>query len=162
VGVLRRAVAAVKGTVWLTRPSGLRQQIDYVEKQLDGFHGLFDQWEARFSELFARFEQQAQAVLPDVLERQQQMSDKLSQMNSGFGAREARLTKWLADLHKSTRQMIDELKHQEAQIARLHEVLGERPLDRPDVVAGIGHDSESLTAHGAIPGVNSPASVDHR
>jgi hypothetical protein len=116
---MKRLVALLKGYLWLARPSGLRHQIDYLERQQDGMHGLFDQWQERFRDLFTRFEQQAQAILPDVLERQQQLGDKLSQLNAGFGAREARLTKWLIELQENGRAILDELRKQQEAVAQL-------------------------------------------
>lgn len=123
MSIFRRFVSAVKGGVWLVRPQGLRHQMEYVERQLDHVHGLFDHWQERFSELFTSFQRQAQSVLPDVVERQQQLGDKLSQLNAGFGAREARITKWLMDLEQNSRQILEALKTQQEQIDQLREAL---------------------------------------
>ncbi len=126
MSILRRFVSALKGAVWLVRPHGLRQQMNYVEHQLDSVHSLFDHWRDRFTELFSNFERQAQAVLPDVVERQHQLGDKLSQLNAGFGAREARLTKWLMEIEQQGKQLLEELKSQQEQLARLREMVQER------------------------------------
>jgi hypothetical protein len=108
--------------------------MNYVENQLDGVHGLFDHWQERFSELFARFDRQAQAVLPDVVERQNQLGDKLSQLNAGFGAREARLTKWLMEIEQQCRQLLEELKAQQEQVAQLQSTLREQTGSTPEAV----------------------------
>jgi hypothetical protein len=139
VGVFRRLTNAVKGAVWLVRPQGLRHQLDYLENQLDGVHTLFDHWQERFNELFARFERQAQAVLPDVLEKQQQLGDKLSQLNAGFGAREARLTKWLMELEQNGRELLEEMKSHQEQIAKLQTALREQASRGRDMV---NHEAE--------------------
>jgi hypothetical protein len=90
-----------------------------LEGQLAHVHTLFDHWQQRFNDLFHHFERQAQAVLPDVVERQTQLGDKLSQLNAGFGAREARITKWLMDIEQHGRQVLEELRAHQEQILRL-------------------------------------------
>jgi len=128
VSIFRRLVSAAKGVIWVIRPQGLRHQLNYVETQLDHVHTLFDHWQQRFNDLFIHFERQAQAVLPDVVERQNQLGDKLSQLNAGFGAREARITKWLMEIEQHGRQLLDDLKSQQEQISRLEAALQGRSL----------------------------------